>query len=432
MSQVEENWNYNNLETRTNWNENLGLSKYNKQKKILGETEKLLNTEAIITEAKTELYEKLWINKNMNSNSNFENFSKWIIDELLSNWEMALEVINTWWKIIIDALKQLATWEWLKTLAKELKESIFDLFVWNSYEKWKSVAVILPMIIWVWLSVTVWKKWLKLWMKNISKRRVHKENLVSSPDVKDVIWKVNSKVDDIIPKKQFDFEWSIVEDIAKLWDIDRLEAWSFYLKWKKFTHLEEKAILKAHDIWKDRIWAWIGKYNFTELKQKYIILKKAGFEEADIRILMEKWVCGKIANKPSMNNFNYDKLDPLDMDWWKFNWLKPIEFSRKIESFAEQINIKYLIDNPARVDNVLDIVEDMCDYIKNNANKILILNKNQVIDFKFGFNELMKKIDILVDNKNLPIKSRFDINEVKNNSIVKAYYNLNPTLAPKI
>lgn len=106
------------------------------EKQIQSETKEFLDKEALINEAKITIYEELGINDNLNENSTFENFSKWLVDELIIwNYEMAVEIINTKWKIIIDALKQLATWEWIKKLAKALWESVLKLFSWNAYEK---------------------------------------------------------------------------------------------------------------------------------------------------------------------------------------------------------------------------------------------------------------------------------------------------------
>ncbi len=60
----------------------------------------------MINEAKIMLYEKLWINDNHKNNSKIENFLKWIIDELVIwNYELAIEIYNTNWKVIIESLK---------------------------------------------------------------------------------------------------------------------------------------------------------------------------------------------------------------------------------------------------------------------------------------------------------------------------------------
>lgn len=256
------------------------------------DTKENIDKEAMINEAKIMLYEKLWISDNQKNNSKIENFLKWIVDELVIwNYELAIEIYNTNWKVIIESLKQLASWEWIKKLAESLWESIWNLFDLDAYEKWKSVAQLWLLTTGVWLWVAVWKKWLKLWARELSKLRKPAERVVESPEIRNVVWVTRWKVDEIVPKKQMDFDKMLVEDIARLGDKERLEAWSFYLKWKKFTSEQEKAILEAHNIWKDRKWAWIYNYTKEEIKQKAEILKQAGFSLEERRILLEKWVC---------------------------------------------------------------------------------------------------------------------------------------------
>jgi hypothetical protein len=70
-----------------------------------------------------------------------KNFEKWVIDTLIIwNYDLAIEIYNTNWKVLIDALKQLASFEWLKQIAEALGESITLLFSWNAYERWRSVV----------------------------------------------------------------------------------------------------------------------------------------------------------------------------------------------------------------------------------------------------------------------------------------------------
>jgi len=109
---------------------------------VISETREELDKEALIQEAKTILYEKLWINEDQNKNSRTENFLKWIVDVLvIDNYDLAIEVWQTNWKVIIDALKTLMTWEWIKMMAQAIWESFMSLFTWNAYEKWKAVWV---------------------------------------------------------------------------------------------------------------------------------------------------------------------------------------------------------------------------------------------------------------------------------------------------
>jgi hypothetical protein len=119
---------------------------------ILEETRDELDKEALINEAKTMLYEKVWINETLESNWTMKKFLKGLVDwMILDNYDLAIEVWNTNWKIILDAIKQMASWEWLKQIAKALWESVWNLFTGNAYEKWKSVAELWLVATWLWV-----------------------------------------------------------------------------------------------------------------------------------------------------------------------------------------------------------------------------------------------------------------------------------------
>jgi hypothetical protein len=53
------------------------------EKQIQSETREFLDKEILINEAKTTIYEMLWINNNQELNSSYENFTKWFVDELV-------------------------------------------------------------------------------------------------------------------------------------------------------------------------------------------------------------------------------------------------------------------------------------------------------------------------------------------------------------
>lgn len=163
-----------------------------------------------------------------------------MVDTLvLDNYDLAIEIYNTWWEVILESIKQLASLEWLKQIAEVLWESIMELFTWNAYEKWQSFAELWLVATWVWLTAVVWKKAIKLWSREIARLRVVKENIVSSPEVKAVVSDVSSKLDSILPKKQVDFEKKLKENVnverqvkwlEKLWipeelSRDMLESW---------------------------------------------------------------------------------------------------------------------------------------------------------------------------------------------------------------
>jgi len=230
----------------------------------------------MINEVKTMLYEKLWINDSLESNNWWENFWKWIVDTLiLDNYDLAIQVWETNWKVIIDLIKELfSSWENIKKVAEALWESVMWLFSWDPYELWKSIAEL--WLIWSWAYV--WIKGVKLWMKQISKLRVNKEIIVSSPEIKKVVSNVTSQVDDIVPKKEVDIELLAkkrvdikekIEWLDKLWipesiSKDILESWllneKFYWwdllkrfkalenKWINYNSLVDDVIKQIHDL----------------------------------------------------------------------------------------------------------------------------------------------------------------------------------------
>lgn len=221
----------------------------------------------MINEAKTMLYEKLWIDDNQNNNSSFENFEKWIVDELmLNNYDLAIQAWETNWKIILDWLSQLASWEWLKQVTEAIWENFWSLLTWNAYEKWKSVAELWLIWSWVGTGIYVWKKTLKLWMKQISKLRVNKERLVQSPEIKTAVWETNSKVSEIIPKKEFDFESKLADNLPEeqLKELKKLKNKEFLdnrLDLKDFDNLSVDEKLKS---------LWIPKEFYDLINESWL------------------------------------------------------------------------------------------------------------------------------------------------------------------
>lgn len=263
------------------------------KQETLQETRDNVDKEVLIQEVKTMLYEKLWIHEQLNKNSSLENFLKWIVDELvLGNYELAIEIRNTKWQVVLESLKALASWEWLKKMAVGLWESVWDLFDGNAYQKWKSAAQLWLIGTWVGVWVMVGKKAVKMWVKEFSKFRVNKESLVIQPETKNVIQQTTQRVETVLPKKQLNFDTMLVQDIAKLGTKERLEAAQTFLK-RELSKSEQDAILKAHNIWDAS--SWIYRYSFAEKSQKLKILQEAGLSKQERKILLEKWVCGKEA-----------------------------------------------------------------------------------------------------------------------------------------
>lgn len=241
--------------------ERFDLIKELKQKEIW-EIKEDVDKEALIQESKTMIYEILWINEKQEKNSKLENFLKWAVDELVIwNYELAIDIWNSNGKVIIDSLKQLASWEWIKKVAESLWETVWNLFDGNAYEKWKSAAQLWFLTTAAWLWFAVWRKWVRAGIKEVTKLRPHKENIVTSPEVKWAVKDTSKKVEEIVPKqevktaetsKRIDQERQI-KWLEQLWlpesfSRDMLESWLMNEKFlwgdllRRFEDLHKKWI----------------------------------------------------------------------------------------------------------------------------------------------------------------------------------------------
>ncbi|MCH2188453.1 hypothetical protein MK079_01330, partial [Candidatus Gracilibacteria bacterium] len=295
------------------------------EQKIYTQTKETLDKQACIQEAKTQIYETCGISENQKQNSAFENFSKGFIDTMiLDNYDMAVEVINTRGQIVLDALKQLASWEGMKQVAQALGESVWNLFLGNAYEKGQSVADLGLALTGIGAVAAIGKKGIKLGMKEISKLRTKKETIVQSSELKTLITETQGYIDTLVPKKQFYFESLTLQDISKLGDADRIEAGKFYLG-RDIGSEQQQAIIKAHEVGIDRPGAGVHNYNQIEITEKTRILQEAGFSKQERRILLEKGVCGKEGM-------------PIQDLYTKYPFLQQPEYS-ELRGFIEENNM---------------------------------------------------------------------------------------------
>lgn len=383
--------------------------KYEKEKeKIVWETNEALDKEQLINQARSEIYEKIWINNDLSKNSSIENFLKWVIDELIIwNYDLAIEIINTNWKVLFDALSQLTSVEGMKALAKWLEESVIKLASWNAYEKWKSIVELGLIWTWVFAGMKIAKFGMKK-LKNIN-----------------------------IPKHNFDN--LSLDNIAKLSNADRLEAASFYLK-KEFTDTEKNAIIKAHEVGENRVWAGIYNYNFSEKAEKLKILEEAGFSKEERKLLLEKWVCGKeleykIISKDELpiriSDFikkvdsywesvlwNPDNIEIINLKidefinrvWWEStpSWKEYLELKKQVShilekkwylaklnwiEYKESENLFYRLDKEKRFKNT------------NSREQLISYNRSiETLKYSEGLNEntkILQNIDVLLEKQKI-------------------------------
>lgn len=61
------------------------------------------------------------------------------------------------------------------------------------------------------------------------------------------------------------------------------------LLWRELDRSEKSVIIEAHNLWEKVEW----EYSYSDIKEKYMVLKESGFDEWEIRTLMEKWITWK-------------------------------------------------------------------------------------------------------------------------------------------
>ena len=223
------------------------------------ETEEM-TPEEMIQHAKEFLYSSLDISEDEASNGALTNFAKWIVDTLIIwNAELALQVIETKGQVILEALKNLASWSGIKQVLSALGESIWDLFTGSAYEKGKAVADLWLVATGLGAGISVGKKVLKTAVKSL----------------------------DVPSAKNLDS--LLLDDVAKLPPAERLEAAWVFLGRKEMSQAEQEAIILAHNTG-TRLPD--GSYSYTDLRAKVEILQEAGFQSDEIRILFDKNICG--------------------------------------------------------------------------------------------------------------------------------------------
>lgn len=232
-----------------------------------------LKQEMFIDMTRIFVYEYLWINHDLEKNWAIANFFKGIVDEIIIwNFEFALQVRETKWKILIDIFKQLLTIEWLKAVLEWIWASIWDLFSWDAYRTGKSVGELWILFLWITWTYKVWKlavKWVKkgwtitkawvmavgitagfeTWLtfsKNIVHGNMDKKRMVSGAPVRRNMKKIEEAMTHIIPKKKFNAEEMAVKDI--IYRVEKDKPTGINNIWtKKYLNAELKKF--SQDFW---------------------------------------------------------------------------------------------------------------------------------------------------------------------------------------
>ena len=214
---------------------------------------------------------------------------------------------------------------------------------------------------------------------------------------------------------------------SEVWNLDnelRVEYGEYILE-RKLSPSQQKAIIDSHET---GIAKSDGKYSIWDLKKKYIILQENWFSRKEIEILFDKKVCGR------NEAIDKDKVDITELKWTyafdNIEGITPLIASRRMEKFTNAIDVKYLVNNPKRVDFTLDIIESMSRYIEKNSSDIMKLSKKELNDFKYVFGEMKLKVDALWKS-NLLTQFKPDILETRW-VVRETLLVLNPNLRPKL
>jgi len=334
----------------------------NLEKITHNETRENLDKEIFRNEIKIFLYEKLWIDNEQQNNSSIENFIKWVIDWwILDNYDLLLQIYKSNWKIILDWLSELASWEWINKLIEAIWEDINTLWEWNTYEKWKvSAEVVLWLLtVWVWVTANIAKKWVKIWIKNIRKLRKPSERVVESAQAKNIIWETKKEVDDIVPKKELDFENKLKNNLSDE-QINQLNKIKQKLEDKEFikNRLNLEEFEKLDIDWKLES-LWIPK-EFSDL-------------------LNESWLLPK----------NFSIIERY----------KELQYRDKIFKNKEVINYQLIIEKA--IEKYPDLTKTEALLIFASTDKFLFGNMNWLLRWEGKISEwqekLMKKLDDWLD-----------------------------------
>ncbi len=137
---------------------------------ILWNDENISNDE-LIEKVKEFSYTALKINENTYKNGKFKQLVKGIIDTtIIENIELAKQVFDTKWAILVDMVKTIFTWEGIKQIAKWLWKSIWDLFSGDAYKTGKSIWELWLITTGSGIAGMGLKKWAKIAMKQAVKK----------------------------------------------------------------------------------------------------------------------------------------------------------------------------------------------------------------------------------------------------------------------
>lgn len=300
-----------------------------------------LSKELYATALSETMYEYCWISENSTWFS--DNCTRWFIDELIVSSGESIEMLIKNPSMIAEVISQIFSWETLKMIADEYKQSILTLInYWDSdaYEIWKSIAILLTSISWVW---AIAKLWLKAWKKAVNKvaswATDMKHNLSLAKDLYIPDASLNAKPFNAFDNNNYAFEWIsdlnpvnrelITNNKKSIWEL--VNWWDIYSKIPKTERV---------DALRDLVWDISWKPSEDIVKQLSGIMRN----DAD-RIAMTE----DLFNVKWLPNLSCEQLRWVvdihhNAEWTMFNltfWEKRYRYEEltKLWLNREQINV---------------------------------------------------------------------------------------------
>lgn len=279
-----------------------------------------------VEEFKKSLYEKLWLNENLEQNTDIQKFEKWVVDWLLvENIEMIDSFLDKWIDELVTIIKSLANWDVIVAIVENMYDSIWDILdiFKNPYEWWLAIW-------WFWLWV-IWKgmKWLKI-ADRLSEEELnlplfleqkykflekHKDILWENPTIDDIVWEWTQALIMKHPTNE-----SLVVKVAKEWKVDDITQEFnnhklFYDTWEEWIinwDLSDKVRIPQIFEWKTDWYFLIEKIEWQSLYSKTLIERfenKLTKEDKDIIwTLSDKQVREFLKNKYEATDWYLDML----------------------------------------------------------------------------------------------------------------------------
>lgn len=300
-------------------------------------------TESVMISAlKSGLYFPLWIEENTAQNNEYQNFGKWVIDELLALPEV-IELITT------NPQARTQIWEWIKNMSfKDVYESL-KISADNAYEWWRATVFSILLLLGVWAllktgsklalkiakskSIHIAKEW---WKKafDTAKESLKKWVKESAKQADEVVeWSVkkitndNLKLLTKVESQVHEFSQAFENGIVNSYKIQRYADWTTNV----LVKVDGKFVLATVENW------WIPKSNLL-LKNFEERIKNEVLKMPKIQNVVKEWA--KQADDVLWNwsKWGSDKMeDVLWIEKWD-HWLKgsPNKWKNKLSKQSDE------------------------------------------------------------------------------------------------